>query len=226
MVPLAEGVWVDQEPIRFLGMKFQATMTVLRLRDDRLLVHSPVQMTPERRAAVEKLGRVAHLYAPNHMHHLWMGHWAAAFPSSRVHGPEKLRKKRRDLRIDRVNASAPEPDFAGVVDEVRIDGFRLEETVLFHRPSKTLVVTDLVQNIGRPTHWWTRAYSKMMGFYDRVALSRAIAGSAFPDKKAARRCVDAVLALPFERMVVAHNEPVTSGAREALAAAYGWLKAA
>jgi hypothetical protein len=226
MVPLAEGVWVEQEPIRFLGMRFQATMTVLRLRDGALLLHSPVRLTAERRAAVEKLGRVAHLYAPNHMHHLWMGSWAEAFPSARVHAPEKLKKKRRDLRIDRVNASGPEPDFDGVVDEVRIDGFRLEETVLFHRPSKTLVATDLVQNIGRPTHWWTKAYSKMMGFYDRVALSRAIAGSAFPDKRAARRSVDAVLALPFERMVVAHNGPVTDGAREALAAAYGWLKAA
>jgi len=31
---------------------------------------------------------------------------------------------------------------------------------------------------------------------------------------------------PFERLVVGHGAPVTSGAKEALAAAYAWLPAA
>jgi hypothetical protein len=40
-----------------------------------------------------------------------------------------LVKERSDLRIDRVIGSAPEPAFLGVVDELPIEGFRLEETV-------------------------------------------------------------------------------------------------
>jgi hypothetical protein len=59
---------------------------------------------------------------------------------------------------------------AGVVDELRIDGFRLRESVLFHRPSRTLVVADLVHNVGRPPHGWTKMYARTMGFYDRAAL--------------------------------------------------------
>ena len=51
----------------------------------RTLVYSPVALTAERRSAVESLGRVAHVYAPNLYHHRWVGEWAAAFPSARVH---------------------------------------------------------------------------------------------------------------------------------------------
>lgn len=99
---------------------------------------------------------MAHLYAPNLYHHLRIGEWAAAFPSSWLHAPRGLARKRADLRIDRVHNVAPEPAFAGVVDERCIDGFRLEESVLFHRQARTLVVADLVHNIGRPQHRWAK----------------------------------------------------------------------
>jgi hypothetical protein len=223
LTPLAEGVWLATAPVRILGMPLTTTMTVLRLGDGTLVVHSPVPLTPDLRAAVEAIGTVAHLYAPNTFHHLSLGEWAAAFSSARVHAPAGLAKKRPDLRMDRVHASAPEPAFAGVVDEMPIAGFRLEETVLLHRPSRTLVVTDLVQNVGRPEHPWARLYTRAMGFYDRVALSRAIRLVGFSDRAAARRSIEAVLASPFERLVVGHGDPVATNAREVLAAAYAWL---
>jgi hypothetical protein len=225
LIPFAEGVWVDTAPVRFLGMRLTATMTVLRLGDGSLLLYSPIAMTPERRVAIEALGDVAHLYAPNLYHHLRVGEWAAAFPGARLHAPAGLGKKRPDLRIDRVHGMAPEPAFAGVVDEVRIEGFRLEESVLVHRPARTLVVADLVHNIGRPQELWTKLYAGAMGFYDRVALSRMIRWAAFNDRAAARRSLDEVLALPFDRLVVGHGAPLAAGAREAIAAAYAWLPA-
>jgi hypothetical protein len=220
----AEGVWLDREPVRFLGLRLTATMAVLRLGDGQLLLYAPVAMTRERRAAVEALGAVAHLYAPNLYHHLWIGEWASAFPSARIHAPASLRKKRPDLRLDRAHGAEPEPAFARTLDEVRVEGFRLEESVLVHRPSRTLVVADLVHNVGQPQHGWTNLYTRMMGFYDRVALSRMIRWTAFSDRSAARRSIDAVLALPFDRLVVGHGEPLSEGARDAIAAAYAWLR--
>jgi len=180
-------------------------------------------MTAERRAAVDALGPVTHLYAPNLFHHLWVGDWAAAFPSARVHAPPGLSKKRPDLRIDRVHGSGAERDFAGTVEEHCIDGFRLLETALFYRPTKTLIVADLVHNVGRPEHAWSKFYTRTMGFYDRVALSRMLRWTAFSDRAAARQSVEALLALPFERLVVGHGAPLAAGAKEALGEAFTWL---
>jgi hypothetical protein len=223
LTPFAEGVWVDTAPVRILRMRLTATMTVLRLSDGSLLLHSPLALTPPRRSAVEALGPVTHLYAPNLSHHLRIGEWAAAFPAARLHAPSSLAEKRRDLRIDRAHDAAPEPAFAGVVEELRIDGFRLEESVLFYRPARTLVVADLVHNVGRPQDRWTKLYTRTMGFYDRVALSRMIRWAGFSDRAAARRSIDEVLARPFERLIVGHGAPLAAGGREALAAAYSWL---
>ena len=65
-------------------MRVLATVAVFRLSEHRLLLFSPVAMSPTRRTAVESLGTVTHLYAPNLYHHLWIGEWASAFPSARV----------------------------------------------------------------------------------------------------------------------------------------------
>jgi hypothetical protein len=223
MTPFAEGVWLDTEPVRIVGTRLTVTMTVLRLGDGSLLLDSPIAMTHERRAAVEALGEVTHLYAPNTFHHLSLGDWSAAFPAAKVHAPKGLEKKRPDVGIERNPGDAPEPAFVSVVDEIRIDGFRLEETALFYRPARTLVVADLVHNVGCPEYAWTKFYTKTMGFYGRVALSRALRWTAFSDRAAARRSLDELLTFPFERLVVGHGTPVTVNARDALAAAYAWM---
>jgi hypothetical protein len=224
LIAFHEGVWLSTTPLSYLGMRLTATMTVLRLGDGGLLLYSPLAMTSERRAAVEALGPVAHLYAPNLFHHRWIGEWQAAFPAARLHAPPGLAKKRRDLRVDRVHDEAPEPAFSGVVDEIRIEGFRLREAVLVHRPARTLVTADLVQNVGRPAHRWTIMYTRAAGFYDRVALSRVIRWTGFDDRRAARRSIDDLLGRSFDHLVVGHGQPVADGARQALATAYEWLR--
>jgi uncharacterized protein (UPF0548 family) len=204
-------------------MRLTATMTVLRVANEDLLLHSPLPLTPERRAAVSALGRLAHLYAPNTFHHQWLGDWSRAYPTARVHGPSGLVGKRPDLRIDRFHDRERAAEFGGLLEEVHIDGFRLEETVLVHCASRTAVVADLVHNIGRPSQPWTKLYAGAMGFYDRVALSRAIRWTAFHDRGRARRSVDELLAHDFDRLVVGHGAPIVADARDALVAATRWL---
>ena len=101
------------------------------------MLHSPVSMTPERRAAVEALGTVAHLFAPNLFHHRWVGEWASAYPSARLHVPPGLPQKRPDLRAAHVSVSEPEPAFSGVVDVELVAGFRLNELAFLYRPART-----------------------------------------------------------------------------------------
>jgi len=224
LTAIADGIWIDSSPIRILGTALTATMTILRLNDGGLLVHSPLAMSAERRAAIDALGPVRHLYAPNLYHHLSLGDWSATFPAARVHGPRGLTKKRPDLRVDRIHHEQPEPAFADLIDEHPIHGFRLRECALVHRPSGTLVVADLVHNVGRPRDAWTSLYTRAMGFHGRVALSRIIRWTAFSDRAAARQSIDQLLAAPFDKLIVGHGEPLSRGGKQALADAFTWLR--
>ena len=203
-------------------MRLTATMTAIRLRDRSLLLHSPIAMTKELHEAVQRLGRVAHLFAPNTFHHTWIAEWAAAFPAARVHGPAALGDKRPDLSLDRT-FTENEPAFGDTFDEVPIHGFRLEEAAIVHRPSRTLIVADLVHNIGRPEHWWTKWYAGAMGFYDRVAISRAIRWTAFSNPAAARASLNRLCSIDFTRIVVGHGTPIETDAKAELENAYRWL---
>lgn len=220
---VAPGLWLASDPVRIVGMRLAANMVVVELGPRKLLLFSPVAYTPARAQAVDALGEVAHIVAPNTFHHLSAGDWCTAYPSAVLHASRGLAPKRRDLHIDRFFDEPAPPDFAGFLEEIPIEGFALEEAVFVHRASGTLLVADLVHNIGRPEHGWTRLYSTMMGFFDQVALSRVIRWTAFHDRQAARRSLDQVLAHDFDRLVVGHGEPLETGGREAIERAYEWL---
>lgn len=222
LTTIDDGIYCDYGPVRPVGMRISVTMSLLRLDDGSLLVHSPLPLTDERRTEVTALGRVAHLYAPNTFHHQWLGDWIGAFPNAVVHAPSELRTKRPDLRIDRFHDQADDAPFAGVA-EVPIRGFRLRETALVHHAARAVVVADLVSNVGRPEHLWTKLYSKGMGFYDRVALSRLLRWTTFDDYAAARISTNALLARDFDILVVGHGAPVLADARDVLADATAWL---
>lgn len=221
---IVEGVFVSTEPVRILGTRLTAAMTVLRLEDGKLLLHSPVKLTAERQSAVRRLGDLAHIFAPNLFHHTWAADWATAFPGARLHAPRGLSKKRPDLNIHRYHGSDADPDWVGFIEEIPIEGCRLAESALFHQPTGTLVVADLVHNVGRPSGFWTKTYTSLMGFYDTVALSSMLRWTAFSDRTAARRSLDSILALPIERIIVGHGSPVVTAPREQLSEAFRWMQ--
>lgn len=220
---IAEGVWTDTTPVRILGTELSATMTVLRLPAGDLVLHSPVPLTNDRRREIEALGTVRHLMAPNLFHYSWFTEWAAVYPNAELHAPARLSKKRPDLPTTRLNALEAGAALADSIDLVSIAGCRLGETALFYQPARVLVVADLVHNVGQPEGGWTRFYTKTMGFYDRVALSRVLRWTAFSDKAAARRSVDRLLDFDFETLIVGHGAPITAAAKTALERALSWL---
>lgn len=222
LVPF-HGLWIASHPISILGMPLSATMTVVRLAHGGLLLVSPIARTPSLAREVEALGEVTDLYAPNTFHHGWIGEWAAAHPEARIHAPEALAANRPDLRVARAHDVTRDHALSHVLEEIHVEGFRLEETLLVHRESGTLIVADLVHNIGAPSHAWTRLYAGAMGFYGRVALSRMIRWTAFSDRRAAARSLSELAATPFDRVIVGHGTPLEEGGRDAVLEAYAWL---
>ncbi len=222
MQQLAPDLWVADSPLRFFGLEVGARMTVVRLPGPRLLLHSPIAASPERVREVEALGPVAHLVAPNRFHHLFVGEWQRAFPDASVHVAPGLETKRKDLAEARVLSDEPEAGWSEVLDQLGVEGFPLaNEVVFFHRPSATLIATDLAFNVGSGSPLPTRLAFRLAGGYGRLAptlLERLFVR----DRAAFRRSLERILAWPFDRVVVAHGEVCEKGGREALRRGYAW----
>ena len=97
-------------------------------------------------------------------------------------------------------------------------------TALFHRPSGTLWVTDLVFNVRTSDHLPTRLFMRLNGAYGRLAHSR-MARTMVRDRRALRRTVDRLLALGPVRLLPAHGDPVEADATRVLGGAFAHLPA-
>jgi hypothetical protein len=194
-------------------------MTVVQLGDGQLLIHSPIAMTLGLKAQVDALGPVRHIVAPNNNHQLYAGDWKAEYPDALLHGTRGLVKRRKGLVIDRELGGETLPDWREHVDTALLEGTMLNETVFLHRPSRSLIVADLIENFETSPHWPTRAYLKLGGIHGKPGLCRPLR-TVFRDKKRARRALDRILSWDFDRIVLAHGDILESGGNETLHGAY------
>jgi hypothetical protein len=219
---LAPGVWSAQHKLRFLGTPIVARMTVLRLEGRDLLVHSPVPLAPVR-AAVDALGTVRWIVAPNRYHHLYAGEWTAAYPGARLYGPQSLMKKRRDL-VFAASLEAGAHPWSADLSLQFLGGLRvLDESVFFHAPTRTLLVSDLFFNYPPAKSFAVRMFRKIEDCDGKFCVPRVIK-ILLRDKKAFRRSIGAMLEWDFDRVVMAHGGVVESGGKEAARTALGWLE--
>jgi hypothetical protein len=222
MEQIHSDLWVTDSSLRFLGLAVGARMTVVRLPGPKLLLHSPIPATAELVSEITELGPVAYLVAPNRFHHLFVDQWQQACPEASVYVAPGLDTKRPDLKIEGVLTDGPESGWADTVDQILMGGFPLaNEVVFFHRPSATLIATDLAFNIGSSSPPLTRLAFRLAGAYGR--LSPTLLERLFVrDRSAFRHSLKRILEWPFERIVVAHGEVSERGCREEFIRGYRW----
>jgi hypothetical protein len=219
---VADGVWSVAAPHAFLGIRFGTRMNVVRLPDGSLLLHSPIAIDDGLASEIESLGAVAHVVCPNSWHHVYAGPCLQRYPGALLHGPAGLAAKRPDLAIDRFLSDEPTPEWGGAIVPVTIPRTMLHETVLFHRPSGTLLTADLIENFQHADHWPTRAYLRLGGIYRRPGWHRLLR-FFYRDRRKARAAVERVLKLPFERILIAHGEPIGGNPKPVVRQGLAWL---
>lgn len=171
--PIAREVWAVEDALRLPGgVVFPLRCTIVRLPDGGLWLHSPVAFDDTTAAAVEALGPVAHLVAPSAMHHLHLGDAQARWPDATTWAPEALRAKRPDLALPHtLDEAAPWDD---VVQRIALDGApRIAETLFLHRPTGTLLCTDLVFHVTRPATLASRLMYWLVGTSRGPRMSRS-----------------------------------------------------
>ncbi len=220
---VANDLWIADQPLRFFGVEVGARMTLVRLPGSKLLVHSPIGWSPGLAEAVERLGSPTYLIAPNRFHHLYAQAWRSAYPAAQLFVAPGLERRRPDLTLTGVLAGSPLPEWSECLDQTLVEGFPLaSEVVFFHKPSCTLIASDLVFNIGAESPPLTRLAFRLLGAYGRPSAS-LLERLLIRDRLAFRRSLDRILRWPIAQLIVAHGSVVREGGHAALAEAYAWI---
>jgi hypothetical protein len=224
LVAVAEAVWSTECERSFPGgFRLPVRMTVVRLPGGSLLLHAPVPISDALAAEIDALGCVRYVVAPNCLHHLYLTACLQRYPAANAHVPPGLRKKRPDLPPASVLGSGPPPPWAEAVEPAPIAGAPLlNEFAFFHRPSASLLVTDLLFNVTGERNWATALVLGLMGTNRGLAMSRSWRLFA-KDRRALKASLERVLDWPFVRILPGHGAVCgSSDAHERARSAFGW----
>lgn len=219
---VTDNLWAAAAPQTFAGLHVGTRMTVIRLASGAIALHSPIPMDLELIAEINALGPVRHIICPNLFHHLYAGDAQRLWPDALLHGPARLHSKRKDLHFHQTLSETLHPELAADLQAISISGSLLNETVLYHPASRTLIASDLVEHWQTCAHAPTRVYLKLNGALGKITWPRVMR-ALYINRKAARASVDRILALPVERIVIGHGELIRDNAREALREGMAWL---
>jgi len=228
--PVAENVWLVDGPIIHFGPKllrfpFPTRMTLVRLSGGKLFVHSPTELSPALRDQVKRLGAPRWIVAPSRIHYWWITQWHTAFPNAEIYVAPRVRTQagaRIDFHCTAINRGSSLP-WSGEIDTLLVAGRYLTEAEFFHRPSRTLILTDLIENF-EPSklNWPRRLLARLGGILApngsmprdmRLTFSRQVL----------RDAVEKMLAWNPERVILAHGRWFDRDGAQELRRAFRWL---
>jgi hypothetical protein len=197
-------------------MKIERRMTVVRLRDGRLVVYSAIALDESEMQALEQLGVPAYLVVPNDIHRIDVKAWKDRYPAIAVVTPPAARAKvEKVVHVDTTSVDFDDPAVHFVV--VPGTGEREAALVVETSSGTTIVLNDLIFDlVARPglSGWLMKAMG-MTG--DRPHVPPIIKLRQVKDKEALRAQLGTWSRLPnLKRVIISHGTIITDHAAEVL----------
>jgi Domain of unknown function (DUF4336) len=230
--PFANQVWIVDGPeigMSVLGLTFHfpTRMTVVRLANGDLWLHSPIALSERLARSIAALGPVRRLIAPNTFHYSYLASWRDRFPEARTYGaPGLAEKAKARLVLNETLRETPPDAWGDAFDQCVTRGSVLTEVDFFHRASRTLIVTDLIENFEpqRVRNPLLRSLIRMAGAADPdgkapIDMRLSFLGHRGEVRKSARR----MLAWAPERIILSHGRCYETNGVAELRRAFRWI---
>ncbi|TWB07976.1 uncharacterized protein DUF4336 [Rhizobium sp. ERR 1071] len=206
-------------------MSFPTRTTVIRLAGG-LFVHSPTTFSPTLERQLQKLGSPRWIVGPNRIHYWWIPDWKDAYPGSDIYLAPHIReqsKGRINFAAHALSGKSGYP-WDDELATLPVEGSYMTEFEFFHSESRTLVLTDLIENFES-----SRLNGRLMRFLTWLGGVQDPHGSMPRDMKMTflsgdlKAAVEQMIEWNPERIILAHGRWYKSdGARE-LHRAFAWL---
>ncbi|MGR5063745.1 DUF4336 domain-containing protein [Photobacterium sp. DNB22_13_2] len=219
MRQIGENIWVHEDSMKMMGTKLGLRMTVVRLQDGRLWVHSPTAISSSLQQAINELGPVRFLVAANNHHSRWLQDWIEAYPEAEVYVSAGIPRK-VPLSNYHILQSGMENVWQDDLEWLTMPSVPLfNETVFYHRRSNSLIVTDLVQNYPENPNnpgfagAMTKYVFEPIGFKGCCVAPPLKMGFTLKDKPAFNRFIQSVQEWDFNQIIVTHGDIIEEDAK-------------
>lgn len=225
---ISENIWIiDGDAVPFFGMPYTTRTTIIRLFNGDLWIHSPLKISKKLIEEITELGNIRYLIAPNKLHHLFLLDWLEIFSDAVCYAPPGLSKKRPDISFFKDLGMQSEDEWKDEIIQTIFKGSPvMEEAVFFHRDSKTLILTDLIENFKPESfNWWQRILAKFTGILapnGKTPIDWRL--TFFIGKKQAKQSLSILMDWKPENIIVAHGECVFGNGIDFMNKSFSWIK--
>ena len=220
---IANDIYSLEDTASLAGMRIDLRTTIVRLRDGSLWVHSPTRLRKGVSEQVNALGPVRYLVAASNGHNRWLCDWQEAYPGATVYVARGIPKKLPALKKYRLLEEDANPPWAADLAQAFMGVAFFGEFAFLHHASRSLIVTDFIQNhSGEPQRGFGAVISKCMfepmGFKGVCVPPPLKTRFVVKNPAALRRFVDEIMSWNVERLVVAHGPIIEEDPKGTLAA--------
>jgi hypothetical protein len=211
---IAENVWTLDFQKKLLGVEIGRVVTLLRLRDGRLVIHSTAPFTPDDLAQIHSLGEPAWLLDVTRFHDSFATQGRAAFPTIPYLVPEGFANAEK---LSATSLDAAPLEWEGELRVRRIDGMpKVQEHAVLHVPSRTLIVADLMFNFPESASWWTKLFARRVMKLPNLSGMSPFFRSMIRDRAAFHQSLNEIFTWDFDRIIVGHGERISAAAKQHL----------
>jgi hypothetical protein len=225
---LSESLWVFQgSQLHFYGFPFTTRMTIVRLTDQSLWIHSPEKLNDSLQAELAEIGQVAYLISPNKLHHLFLDEWLVAYPLAKSYAAPGLISKRKDLRFDAELKPDAEAAWSDEILQALFKGSPLmQEVVFFHKQSETLILTDLIENVDpKSLNFWQRVVARFAGIlapHGHMPIDWRLSFK-FGNRTEAKESLSVMIGWKPKNIIVSHGKCIFGDGERFLNESFSWL---
>ena len=218
-----DRIWYYDMPYRVAGAPMGHRMTIIQLDNNKLFIHSPIEITPTLQQKISQLGEIAYVVTPNKNHNIYLSDWWLAYPQAYFYAPPGLIHKRSDLTFDDALGNKTPLHWRGQLLQTVIRGSDRMEEIAFCDPlSKTLIVGDALAWMVDSHHPLTFALSVINGCYFKPAMPWYWR-ITFQNHTQLRQSIQEILTWPFERIILSHGRVIDNNAKAYFSAAFQWV---
>lgn len=217
MEKLTEQIRVMHYPLTLGGTQIGRRVTLIRLTSGELVVHSTAPFSKEDVAAISNFGSPSALVDATFFHDTFARQGKESFHDVPYFKPSGFEVA---TGVTALSLSEPPKSWRGELEVLPLEGIpKVREHVFFHPASRTLIVADLVFNLGPTANWWTRFFFKNIpGIPHPPGVSR-IFRTFIRDRAAFGRSVRTMMKLDFDRVIVGHGDIIERDGKAKMATA-------
>lgn len=219
-------IWLKDYPIKYAGTRFNSRMTIIRLKNGKLFIHSPCRIDEKLKNRINALGSVEYIVAPGYYHYFHVASAQQAFPDAETLICPGIERKIPLLKFDWILGDRPDGRLLDDFDQVLVRGNKnIWEVAFFHKESKTLLLVDLIENFTgktQGTNWALKLWWKLVFFMWENPKPAPEYQFGWNDKGAARESLKKILQWDFDKIIISHGDIIERNARET--AIQAWKK--